>query len=152
MTNEQKIQKLKVFRDNGKVLLDPCLIDKDRLWKEMTEVFDMAIEALQLQQDCKAMDDSIDCISRQEALNIRFSDAINNDGVLYVPLRDFTDGLKTLPSAQSEIIHCRDCKHHWTYRCMGDFPTEACELEQTFYDANVDFCSLAERRTDEGSD
>lgn len=48
MTNEQKIQKLKVFRDNGKVLLDPCLIDKDRLWKEITEIFDMAIEALQL--------------------------------------------------------------------------------------------------------
>lgn len=46
MTNEQIIQKLKVFRDNGKVLLDPCLIDKDRLWKEMTEVFDMAIEAM----------------------------------------------------------------------------------------------------------
>jgi hypothetical protein len=102
MTNEQKIQKLKVFRDNGKVLLDPCLIDKDRLWKEMTEVFDMAIEALQLQQDCKAMDDSIDSISRQEALNIRFSDAINEDGVLYVPLRDFTDGLKALPSARHE--------------------------------------------------
>lgn len=50
MTNEQIIQKLKVFRDNGKVLLDPCLIDKDKLWKEMTEVFDMAIKILEAQE------------------------------------------------------------------------------------------------------
>ena len=52
-------------------------------------------------------------------------------------------------TAHPEMIHCRDCKHHWTFRPYGDFPTETCELEQTFYDANVDFCSLAERRTDE---
>jgi hypothetical protein len=57
-----------------------------------------------------------------------------------------------VPPAHPEIIHCRDCKHHWTFRPYGDFPTETCELEQTFYDANVDFCSLAERRTDEGVD
>ena len=56
--------------------------------------------------------------------------------------------LANLPSAQPEIIRCKDCKHHWTYRPMGNMPTETCEFEQTFYDANVDFCSLAERRTE----
>ena len=50
--------------------------------------------------------------------------------------------------AQADIVRCKDCKHHWTYRCMGSMPTETCEFGQTFYDANVDFCSLAERRTD----
>ena len=56
----------------------------------------------------------------------------------------------------TEIVRCKDCKHHWThhwtFRPMGNIPTETCELEQTFYDANVDFCSLAERGTDERTD
>lgn len=54
-----------------------------------------------------------------------------------------------MPSAQPEIIHCKDCKHHFVHRCMDSIPTEICDLNQTFYDAEVDFCSLAERRTDE---
>jgi hypothetical protein len=53
-----------------------------------------------------------------------------------------------MPSAKPEIIRCKGCKHHWIHRCMDSMPTEICELGQTFYDANVDFCSLAERRTD----
>ena len=53
--------------------------------------------------------------------------------------------------AQAEIVRCKDCKHHWTHRCMDSMPTEICDLNQTFYDPNIDFCSLAERRTD-GSD
>ena len=54
-----------------------------------------------------------------------------------------------LPYAQPEIIHCRDCKHHWTHSCMDAFPKGICDLDQTFYDSNFDYCSLAERRTDE---
>lgn len=53
-----------------------------------------------------------------------------------------------IPPAQPEIIRCKDCKHHWTYKCMDSMPIEKCDLEQTFYDAEHDFCSLAERRTD----
>lgn len=48
--------------------------------------------------------------------------------------------------AQPEITYCKDCKHHWTHKCMDSFPIERCDLEQTFYDAEHDFCSLAERR------
>lgn len=51
-----------------------------------------------------------------------------------------------LPSAQPEIIYCKNCKHHWTHKCMDSMPIEICDLEQTFYDAEHDFCSLAERR------
>ena len=58
--------------------------------------------------------------------------------------------MSELPSAQPEIIRCKDCKHHWTHRCMDSMPTEICDLNQTFYDPNIDFCSLAKRRTDEG--
>lgn len=53
-----------------------------------------------------------------------------------------------LPSAQLDIIRCKDCKHHWTHKCMDSMPIEICDLEQIFYDAEHDFCSLAERRED----
>ena len=56
--------------------------------------------------------------------------------------------LEKLPSIQPEIIYCKDCKHHWTHKCMDSMPIERCDLEQTFYDAEHDFCSLAERRED----
>jgi len=54
-----------------------------------------------------------------------------------------------LPSTQPEITRCKECKHHWIYRCMDSMPSEICDLNQTFYDPNIDFCSLAERRTDD---
>lgn len=53
-----------------------------------------------------------------------------------------------IPPAQPEIIRCKNCKHHWTHKCMDSMPIERCDLEQTFYDAKHDFCSLAEKRTD----
>ena len=53
------------------------------------------------------------------------------------------------PTIQPDIIHCKDCKHRWTYKCMDSMPIERCDLEQTFYDAEHDFCSLAERRADD---
>ena len=64
-------------------------------------------------------------------------------------LSDFIDhGRYTLST--KPLIRCKDCKHHWTHRCMDSMPTEICDLNQIFYDPNIDFCSLAERRTDEG--
>ena len=61
---------------------------------------------------------------------------------------DCIESIEILPAVQPEIIHCKDCKHHFTHRCMDSIPTEICDLNQTFYDAEVDFCSLAERRTE----
>ncbi len=54
--------------------------------------------------------------------------------------------IKQLPPIQPEIVRCKDCKHHWTHKCMDSMPIERCDLEQTFYDAEHDFCSLAVRR------
>ena len=53
--------------------------------------------------------------------------------------------IHSLPSAQPEIIRCKDCKHYWIHKCMDSMPIERCDLEQTFYGAEVDYCSLAER-------
>ena len=56
------------------------------------------------------------------------------------------EDIDAMPTIQPEIVRCKDCKHHWTHKCMDSMPIERCDLEQTFYDAEVDFCSLAERR------
>lgn len=93
----------------------------------------------------------MDCISRKAAI-----DAIrDNESENYITINNLIDKdvavalLENLPSAQPEIVRCKECKHHWIHRCMDSMPTEICDLSQTFYDPNVDFCSLAERRTDE---
>lgn len=49
--------------------------------------------------------------------------------------------LEELPSAEPEIIRCRDCKHHDGIRCF--------RWNSTIITGFDDFCSNAERRTDE---
>ena len=83
-------------------------------------------------------------ISRQAAIDA-LEDAEDAFGYL---TRDWREVLMELPPAEPQIIRCKDCKHHWTYKCMDSMPIERCDLEQTFYDAERDFCSLAERRTE----
>ena len=89
---------------------------------------------------------SSDCISRQAAIEAFHEMASDIDYLCNVG--DYVKYLESMQSAQPEIIRCCDCKHHWTYRCMDSMPMEKCDLEQTFYDANVDYCSLAERKSD----
>lgn len=70
------------------------------------------------------------------------------------PTLDYESGkkvighLEQIPSAQSEIIHCKDCKHYEfaDNRAFG-FPVRRCEWTG-FEDIDEnDFCSKAERRT-----
>ena len=61
--------------------------------------------------------------------------------------------LEKLPSAQPEIIRCKDCKYFerdikrsWgTYNGCGVWTDDGNEIEVNQYD----FCSYAERRTDD---
>ena len=89
------------------------------------------------------MDELISRQAAMDALNneLRYGAVINQCG-----LEAAYEVIEDLPSAQPEIIYCKDCKHHWTHKCMDSMPIERCDLEQTFYDAEHDFCSLAERR------
>lgn len=83
-----------------------------------------------------------DCISRQAALDMEFSNGISEDGVLYVPYREVKMNLEELPSAQSEIIQCEECKHR------GETPIADgrywCDIHYAF----MYYCSDAERRID----
>lgn len=56
--------------------------------------------------------------------------------------------ITSMPSAQPEIIQCKDCKH-WTH--IKRTKRYWCRTDDGLYDLNPspdDFCSRAERRTD----
>ena len=88
-----------------------------------------------------------DAISREQAIKATWQDTGYTDP--FNVMTAIRDRIKQLPPIQPEIVLCKDCKHHWTHKCMDSMPIERCDLEQTFYDAEVDYCSPAERREDE---
>ena len=66
--------------------------------------------------------------------------------------------LENLPSAQPEIIRCKDCKHKPVLDEDGDpeFPTERCPCQcDDYYYSWIPkddwYCANAERRTDESN-
>ena len=92
----------------------------------------------------------------------QLDDTISRQGVLRllnaVPSEEFAtkamliSGVNALPSAQPEIIRCKDCKH-WTNN-IGDskLKDNYCndEAHGFYYQCSEDdYCSFAERRTDE---
>lgn len=103
-----------------------------------------------------------DLISRQVAMEMLMAQNVIMDGSEYhngfnAGVNRAQEVIRNLPSVQPnhnaevskmEIIHCKDCKHHWVHRCMDSPAIEKYDLNQTFYDADYDFCSLAERRTE----
>lgn len=77
-----------------------------------------------------------DLISRQEAI-----DAIERNAYRHTYLEQITDIIAKLPTAEPEIIYCRDCKNHIGKRCM----------QANHYTSDNDCCMTvfhAERRTD----
>lgn len=75
-----------------------------------------------------------DCISRQAAI-----DAIKTwgliDGLSEGQAIEILADEEKLPSAQTEIIHCKDCKHD-----------NDCEIQYAAQTGNMFFCGYAERR------
>lgn len=94
-----------------------------------------------------------DCISRKSAI-----DAINcdititgrqNAELVASTIGMFADRIKALPSAQPEIIRCRDCKHWdktWTNDWSPDY--HYCPMIDGVRKGDF-YCADAERRTDE---
>ena len=85
-------------------------------------------------EECQA------CARRHE------EDAIDEDMILRIQT-----GLKKLPSAQPEIIRCKDCKHYQfaDNRAFG-MPVKMCEWFGFEDVDDSDFCSRAERREGNG--
>lgn len=74
----------------------------------------------------------------------------DDDGYVWIIRSDAWARLDALPSAQPEIIRCKDCKHYQfaDNRAFG-MPVKMCEWFGFEDVDDDDFCSRAERRTDE---
>lgn len=56
----------------------------------------------------------------------------------------FIENVKALSPAESKIIHCKDCKHYISHCCY-----ERNHIRLGTFVDNDDYCSHAERRTDD---
>ena len=86
-----------------------------------------------------------DLIDRQAAIDAVQKYKREHGYDYYYCACDIERDLTELPSAQPEIIRCRDCKHYDPYDSGKAF----CCLEGIDGCYPDDFCSHAERRTDE---
>lgn len=92
-----------------------------------------------------------DLISRQDALDAleksRFLGAPYIDTGILIALQE----IKALPSAQPEIIRCKDCKN-WIPGYITDnddfIPPKCGKYQQMVGHYSDDYCSLAERRSE----
>lgn len=149
MTNKEAIDWLNCLKE----IHEDDISDALGTWyknikNDHNEVIDMAIEALEAQNG--------DAISRQQAIDIVQGYAEQLQGYIGMPndsevyayarglLLSIDRNIKALPSAQPEVIRCKDCKyysHPWHCEAWNNspgFPAVSDEM----------FCSMAERRID----
>lgn len=88
-----------------------------------------------------------DVISRQAAINEinalpKWPDAVSSVCLDYADVMSVLQDNEKLPSAQPEIIRCKDCK--WLCGLSGQY----CDIHERMA-SNDSYCSWAERREDE---
>ena len=86
-----------------------------------------------------------------EKIEIKVERGINDDGLVFIPMRDVHRSIDRTPTADVvEVVRCKDCRYfrpsEITNRCFCDWHSDEFE---TF--AN-DFCSYGERKTTDGSE
>lgn len=87
-----------------------------------------------------------DMISRQAAIDA-INEIIRMEHSLRPKVYVAKDAIKALPSADPQIIRCKDCKHYKfaDNRAFG-FPVKRCEWTGFEDVDDDDFCSMAERK------
>ena len=93
-----------------------------------------------------------DLISRQAAIDACHNYEDGKDAYAYGDVVE--KRLKTLPSAEPEIVRCKECKHQEKFfhtdrrRKDGGYYIYGCELAEEYSHVCLDddFCSRAERR------
>lgn len=90
-----------------------------------------------------------DSISRQAAI-VQLSHNKTGDDDCDVVIQNDIETIKALPSAEPEIIRCKDCKH-WTQSMgkMNGYGLGRCDFHDADLVACNGFCYWAERRTDD---
>ena len=100
-----------------------------------------------------------DLISRQAAIDAIRASTLKYTGFMEMEMYtddDAVEAIEDLPSAQPEIIHCRDCKY-WQDQQEGVIEISICARPENKYEklpfrfmiGEDGFCSYAERRTDD---
>ena len=87
-----------------------------------------------------------DLISRQTAIDVLDRNHILGQGLLNDTLDHIADAIMALPSAQPEIIRCKDCE--W-WEKQKDSLQGRCELMQ-MYPTGAWYCGNAQRRETDG--
>lgn len=122
----------------------PRLIDGDELYQKVVGYNGGAVDKTVAKRLIDQMP-TIDAVSRQAAIDlVTDMEFMNNTakGIL-------RDRLRKLPSAQPEIIRCKDCKywHKEIHNGIEYFNFSSCDLNHGG-DGNNFYCADAERRTD----
>lgn len=151
MTREEAIRELKADYCGNRIICelypDQCNREDCEIWLAIKALVEQPIRVLETQPEVDK-DTNVpinDTISRQSAI-----DAVNNimptkEG-FYEPSEVLCE-LMQVPSAQPEIIMCKDCKHHR----QNDYGDSWCGHPKGLDEFDLiptDFCSRAERRTD----
>lgn len=154
MTNDRAVEVLKAII---------FLLDRDIYSDEVEEAIHMAISALTAQPEMH----SCDCIERQAAIDV-LEERLQANGYTNVALVSELNRsigyLRRLPSAQPEIIRCKDCKWWRQQTNYQGAPLSFgfCESDdmwrslygETYEVSHIDtdddfYCGYAERRTDD---
>ena len=79
------------------------------------------LQAREILIEAQTVQDCGDAISRERAIKeMAFSDGMDVDGILYVPLKDVNKHLRNLPSAQPEILACGEGELNVPNENIGD--------------------------------
>ena len=76
-----------------------------------------------------------DLISRKAAINALKNQMSDWNNDYNVPVRKSIENIERLPSAQPEIIRCKDCRHD-----------KNCDIQYHAQAGDIFFCAGAERR------
>jgi len=85
-----------------------------------------------------------DLIRRQDAIDAIVTWTVEDRPDLEMPT-DLVDRVTALPSAQPEIIRCKDCKEYQTDWKPSSYPKHFCATMDSMMPEDG-FCSYAERR------
>lgn len=90
-----------------------------------------------------------DTISRQAAIDFIDAGRLGNPNEPRWSDNEVVNFLKSRPSAQPEIIRCKDCKYYqFADNLAFGFPVRRCEVTRFEDVDDDDFCSRGERKDD----
>ena len=135
-------------------------ISAEAVLEVVKELSEHGTDLAQLGTDCISRQSAIDALRKLREEDIEDYGCEIPEGFNQDHLDRATFAINQLPSAQPEIVRCKDCKHWipydwmfsevWQSQSINDYPEDemGCELCDMSMKAN-DFCSRADRRQHE---